>query len=105
MAFRRDDDTFGGILQSKYHEIWSLRFGGNHGVGNDPEYVHTSTFETFPFPANLTPERTALDYAEDPHAQAIAKAFANLDARCQAWLNPQELVRREGDVAAGLPDA
>jgi len=104
VAFRRDDDTFGGILQSKYHEIWSLRFGGNHGVGNDPEYVHTSTFETFPFPANLSPERDASDYAGDPYAQAIAEAFANLDARRQAWLNPPELVRRESEVAAGLPD-
>ena len=104
VVFRKQDDTFAGILQSKFHEAWSLRFGGNHGVGNDPEYVHTSTFETFPFPEGLTPDIPAADYAADPRAQTIAAAAARLDALRENWLNPADLVMREPEVVPGYPD-
>jgi type II restriction/modification system DNA methylase subunit YeeA len=51
----RDDDTTFGILQSRFHEAWSLGCGTWLGVGNDPRYTPTTTFETFPFPEGLTP--------------------------------------------------
>nr|MBP7324492.1 adenine methyltransferase [Alicycliphilus sp.] len=38
---------------------WSLRMGTWLGVGNDPRYTPTTCFETFPFPAGLTPQDTA----------------------------------------------
>ncbi|MCA3574385.1 MAG: class I SAM-dependent DNA methyltransferase [Aestuariivirga sp.] len=39
-----------GVLSSRPHEIFSLRSGGWLGVGNDPRYFHTRTFNPFPFP-------------------------------------------------------
>ena len=103
VAFRRDDDAFAGLLGSRQHEIWSLRFGGNHGVGNDPEYIHTATFETFPFPDFMTPDKAADAYSGDDRALALAAAAAELHRLRDAWLNPPELVREEEEVAPGLP--
>ena len=61
IAIARDDDTTFGILHSRFHEAWSLRLGTWLGVGNDPRYTPTTTFETFPFPAGLTPNIPAAD--------------------------------------------
>ncbi|GAM04987.1 DNA methyltransferase yeeA [Novosphingobium sp. MBES04] len=104
VVFKREDDTFMGILQSNVHEVWSLRLGGKHGVGNDPEYVHTLTFDTFPFPEGLTPDASAADYADHPRAQAIAAAAARLNELRENWLNPADLVVREPEVVPGYPD-
>ena len=74
------------------------------GVGNDPRYTPSTTFETFPFPEGLTPDIPAADYAADPRAQAIAAAAADLNAKREAWLNPPDLVVREPEVVPGYPD-
>jgi hypothetical protein len=58
-AIARADDTTFGILSSRIHEVWSLAQASMHGVGNDPTYNAKSCFETFPFPAGLTPRETA----------------------------------------------
>jgi hypothetical protein len=58
-AVTRADDTTFGILSSRIHEVWSLANASMHGVGNDPTYNAKSCFETFPFPAGLTPQDTA----------------------------------------------
>jgi type II restriction/modification system DNA methylase subunit YeeA len=100
----RDDDTTFGILHSRFHEAWSLRKGTWLGVGNDPRYTPTTTFETFPFPEGLTPNIPAGDYASDPRAVAIANAARNLNQFRENWLNPPELVRREPEVVPGFPD-
>ena len=100
----RDDDTVFGILHSRFHELWALRMGTFLGKGNDPRYTPSTTFETFPFPDGLTPDRPAADYASDPRAQAIAEAARTLDARREAWLNPPDLVRRVPEVVPGYPD-
>lgn len=100
----RDDDTTFGILHSRFHELWSLRMGTSLGVGNDPRYTPSTTFETFPFPEGLTPNIPAADYAADPRAIAIADAAADLNAKREAWLNPADLVRIEPEVAPGYPD-
>jgi len=39
-----------GLLSSTVHVAWALATGGNLGVGNDPVYVKSSSFEKFPFP-------------------------------------------------------
>lgn len=39
-----------GVVASRIHMLWALAAGGNLGVGNDPVYVKTRCFETFPFP-------------------------------------------------------
>jgi type II restriction/modification system DNA methylase subunit YeeA len=91
-------------LQSNIHVSWSLRLGGWHGVGNDPQYTPRFCFETFPFPEGLTPNIPAADYAEDPRAQAIAAAAKRLNDLREAWLNPADLVVREPEVVPGYPD-
>lgn len=100
----RDDDTTFGVLQSRFHELWSLRMGTSLGVGNDPRYTPSTTFETFPFPEGLTPNIPSVDYADDPRAQAIATAAAELNRLREAWLNPPDLVRIEPEVVPGYPD-
>jgi len=103
-AIARDDDTTFGILHSRLHELWSLRMGTFLGVGNDPRYTPSTTFETFPFPEGLTPNIPATDYADDPRAQSIAKAAARLNELRENWLNPPDLVVREPEVVPGYPD-
>ncbi len=39
-----------GVLSSTPHVAWALASGSWLGVGNDPVYVKTKCFETFPFP-------------------------------------------------------
>lgn len=100
----RDDDTTFGILHSRFHELWALRMGTWLGVGNDPRYTPTTTFETFPFPEGLTPDVPADDYAGDPRAIAIAAAAKRLNELRAKWLNPSDLIRREPEVVPGYPD-
>jgi type II restriction/modification system DNA methylase subunit YeeA len=83
MVFAREDDYFFGVLHSKLHEVWSLRMGTWLGVGNDPRYTPTTTFETFPFPWPPGAE----DLASPAH-QAISAAAAQLHTERDAWLNP-----------------
>ena len=103
-AIARDDDTTFGILHSRLHELWALRMGTFLGVGNDPRYTPSTTFETFPFPQGLTPNISAADYAADPRAQKIAAAAARLNELRENWLNPPDLITRVPEVVAGYPD-
>jgi type II restriction/modification system DNA methylase subunit YeeA len=96
-----DNNTF-GILHSHFHELWSLRMGTS--LEERPRYTPSTTFETFPFPAALTPNIPAADYAADPRAQAIAAAAARLNALRENWLNPADLVKRVPEVVPGYPD-
>jgi type II restriction/modification system DNA methylase subunit YeeA len=104
VAIARDDDITFGILHSRFHELWSLRMGTFLGVGNDPRYTPSTTFETFPFPKGLTPNIPAASYAADPRAIKIAAAAARLNELRENWLNPADLVKRVPEVVAGYPD-
>lgn len=104
MIIARDDDTTFGILQSRFHDLWALANGSWHGVGNDPRYTPSTTFETFPFPEGLTPNIPAADYAADPRAQRIAAAARALVEARDRWLNPADLVDRVPEVVPGFPD-
>jgi hypothetical protein len=114
----RSDDTTFGILQSRFHELWSLGLCTWLGKGNDPRYTPTTTFETFPFPDGLTPADTkgpteALDsgavlptVAADQRAVAIkiAEAAHRLNELRETWLNPPAWVDRVPEVVSGYPD-
>jgi hypothetical protein len=76
---RADDTTF-GILSSRIHEVWSLANASMHGVGNDPTYNAKSCFETFPFPAGLTPADTAHQRTEALADGALIPAALGLPA-------------------------
>lgn len=51
IAIASDDALSLGILSSSPHTTWALQTGSRLGVGNDPVYVKSRCFETFPFPA------------------------------------------------------
>ncbi|MDR3453228.1 MAG: hypothetical protein P4L96_10560 [Rhodoferax sp.] len=58
IAIALDDAFVLGVLSSRAHVSWSLATGSWLGVGNDPVYVKSRCFETFPFPdadTGLTP--------------------------------------------------
>ncbi|MHB8148658.1 MAG: class I SAM-dependent DNA methyltransferase [Desulfobulbia bacterium] len=88
----RSDDTTFGILHSRFHELWSLGMCTWLGVGNDPRYTPTTTFETFPFPIGLTPADTAKGAPSGPAAEHIGAAARRLNELRENWLNPPEWV-------------
>ncbi len=85
------DDTAFGILHSRFHELWALRMCTWMGIGNDPRYTPTTTFETFPFPEGLTPNLLPASYTNAAAAE-IAAAAQRLNELRDNWLNPAEWV-------------
>ncbi len=118
IVITRADDTTFGVLHSRFHGLWALGLCTWLGVGNDPRYTPTTTFETFPFPAGLTPADTAgpteaLDSGiilppvapeRRPVALAIAEAAHRLNTLRENWLNPPEWVDRVPGIDPGYPD-
>lgn len=104
IIFARDDDTSFGIIHSKFHEFWTTLVGNRMGAGNQRRYNPATVFETFPFPAGLTPNIPAADYADDPCAKKIAAAAQRLNKLRENWLNPADLVDRVPEVVPGYPD-
>jgi type II restriction/modification system DNA methylase subunit YeeA len=98
----RSDNVMFGLLQSHFHEIWSLRMGTS--LEDRPRYTPTTCFETFPFPEGLTPDIPAADYASDPRAIGIAETAKKLNALREAWLSPEDLVGRVPEIVPGYPD-
>jgi type II restriction/modification system DNA methylase subunit YeeA len=98
VVIARSDDTTFGILHSRFHELWSLRLGTS--LEDRPRYTPTTTFETFPFPAGLTPRDTAPVagqasppcMADEIVAANIAAAARRLNELRENWLNPAEWV-------------
>ena len=72
VGIARADDTTFGILHSRMHELWSLRLGTS--LEDRPRYTPTTTFETFPFPAGLTPADTAHQRTETLDGGAVIPA-------------------------------
>lgn len=100
----RDDDTTFGVLQSRIHEVWSLRKGSE--LEDRPRYTHTTCFETFPFPNGLTPDIPAAKYKDNGKAKAIATAARELIKLRDHYLNPPEWtewVITPEEQAAGFP--
>ena len=72
VAIARADDTTFGILHSRFHELWALRMGTS--LEDRPRYTPTTCFETFPFPAGLTPADTAHQRTEAVEGGALIPA-------------------------------
>jgi len=72
-VFALGDKLHLGILSSGVHTAWALAAGGWLGVGNDPVYVKTRCFETFPFPSPESGLSTVL-------AERIRTIAVQLDA-------------------------
>jgi type II restriction/modification system DNA methylase subunit YeeA len=92
------------VLHSRFHEAWALGLCTWLGVGNDPRYTPSTTFETFPFPEGLTPDIPPSVYAEDARGIGITEAARRLNELRKAWLNPPDLVERVPEVVPGYPD-
>lgn len=108
----RADDASMGLLSATPHRLWSLRLGST--LEDRPCYTPTTCFETFPFPAGLTPADTAHQRTETlpdgavipadlppevrAHAEAIARAAKRLVDLRDAWLNPPEWTERVPEV-------
>jgi len=99
-----DEDVIFGVLHSRFHEVWALALCTWLGVGNDPRYTPSTTFETFPFPQGLTPNIPSTEYADDLRVIAIGDAARRLNELREAWLNPSDLVEHVPEVVAGYPD-
>jgi type II restriction/modification system DNA methylase subunit YeeA len=103
VAIARSDDTTFGVLHSRFHEIWTLRMCTYLGVGNDPRYTPSTTFETFPFPEGMAPNLPSTKFAEDPRAVKIATCAKTLNQLRQNWLNPPELIEFVQDEIPEFP--
>ncbi len=55
-----DDAYHLGVLSSSIHATWALAAGGWLGFGNDPVYVKTKCFDSFPFPAATLAQATEI---------------------------------------------
>ncbi|GGJ65531.1 class I SAM-dependent DNA methyltransferase [Deinococcus aquiradiocola] len=60
IAIAHDDAFVLGVLSSNVHTRWAVAQGSNLGVGNDPVYVKTRCFETFPFPAATASQKATI---------------------------------------------
>ena len=101
-AITRADDTTFGILHSRFHELWSLRLGTS--LEDRPRYTPTTCFETFPFPAGLTPADTAHQRTEALDGGALIPAglgaeFLEENRPLAQNIRAQEAIKREANDA------
>jgi type II restriction/modification system DNA methylase subunit YeeA len=104
----RDDDYTFGVLHSRVHEVWSLRLGGWLGVGNDPRYTPSTTFETFPFPKPTETQRDAVAIAAealDELRQSRMAAEPGLTLTALYRTRPTWLTQRHAALDRAVLDA
>ncbi|MEX2532089.1 MAG: DNA methyltransferase [Gemmatimonadota bacterium] len=80
------DDSYSlGVLSSTIHAAWTIASGGRLGVGNDPVYQKSQTFDAFPFPSS-----------SDPVRDEIRRAAEAIDAHRKAALERDGAVTMTG---------
>lgn len=103
VAVMKSDDVAFGVLHSKFHKLWTLRLCTWLGVGNDPRYTPSTTFETYPFPPGLEPDLDSSSY-DNEFAEEIAEAARKLNELRENWLNPPGWVEAVPEVSPKFPD-
>ncbi|WP_458760354.1 class I SAM-dependent DNA methyltransferase [Afipia sp. TerB] len=109
MVFGFDDGFKLGVLSSTIHTIWTLKTCSWLGVGNDPVYVKTRTFDPFPFPdANNIQKQTIRVIAEelDAHRKRVLEEHPHLTLtglynvleKLRAGTKPDDLDERDRRV-------
>jgi hypothetical protein len=89
-----DDAYTLGVLSSLPHVSWALAAGNRLGVGNDPVYVKTRCFETFPFPAATPEQQTRIrDLAEQLDAHRKRRQAAHPELTLTGMYNVLEKLR------------
>ncbi len=68
------------VLSSRVHVDFAIRKGGRQGIGDDPVYQHTDTFNPFPFPAAASE-----DVISDQQALAQRDRLSQLGERLDAF--------------------
>jgi hypothetical protein len=91
-----------GVLSSRPHTAWALAVGSWLGVGNDPVYVKSRCFETFPFPAEDTGLTPALrnriaQLAEQIDAHRKRQQAAHPGLTLTGMYNVLEILRQAQD--------
>ena len=76
IAIASDDDYTFGVLQSHFHQVWSLAMGTQ--LETRPRYTPTTCFETFPLPRPTAEQM-----------ETIRAAAAELNSLREGWLNPE----------------
>ncbi|MEO6017239.1 MAG: DNA methyltransferase [Polaromonas sp.] len=94
-----------GVLSCRVHVEWSLATGSWLGVGNDPVYVKSRCFETFPFPdedTGLTPElrKRIASLAEQIDAHRKRQQGANAGLTLTGMYNVLEALREGRELSA-----
>jgi hypothetical protein len=92
--------VFFGLVSSRPHVCWALAVGST--LEDRPAYATKTCFDSFPFPAGLTPDLVPTKYT-NPHAGAIALAARHLNDLRDHWLNPPEWSDFIPEVVSGYP--
>jgi hypothetical protein len=96
ITFARSDDATFGILHSRFHELWSLRMGTS--LEDRPRYTPTTCFETFPFPAGLTPLDTASQQTRRLASGAVVPVLSVRPEPVEGSLKASTSSARTGEV-------
>jgi hypothetical protein len=70
VVFARTDDFFLGVLESRFHKLWASET--HNPLENRPRYRIGHSFESFPFPDGLAPNRPLDEVMANPLAVTIA---------------------------------
>lgn len=84
VVFARSDDLFLGVLESRFHKLWVSET--HNPLENRPRYRIGHSFESFPFPVGLSPDRPLAELTANPIATAIAERARTLYAAREAVL-------------------
>lgn len=104
VCFNRSDPAFLGVLHSRVHYAWTVATCSWIGAGNDITYSNTAVFETFPFPAGLTPDIPEHVWFQNAQAANIRDAAERLLTLRNNWLFPAGLAVSSPEVVSGYPD-
>jgi len=95
-CFALSDAIHLGLISSRTHVAWSFRTGSNLGVGNDPVYVKSRCFDTFPFPEpGESIEKRISNLAEQLHAHRERQQQQHPGLTITGIYNVLEKLRRE----------
>ena len=84
VAFCREDDYFLGILESRFHKVWTAAIGTQlREKESGRRYIISECFEKFPFPTPTESQR-----------QAVAQAARTLDEQRRNVCQPNGSYRR-----------
>jgi hypothetical protein len=84
VVFARADELFLGVLESRFHKLWASET--HNPLENRPRYRIGHSFESFPFPTGLSPDRPLADVMTNPLAVTIAEKAQALYAAREAAL-------------------